>query len=70
MLGKTTPYSSPAPRLTYRRVEIDEDGAGNVFAAGGLGEEGLVGAILANLVGEVRVVASLGGQTVLEQVPM
>lgn len=53
---------------THRRVQIDEDGAGNVFAAAGLGEEGLEGTSVANVTGiGVRTTVSL--EAMLEQVP-
>jgi hypothetical protein len=59
----------PRPRsFTHGGVQVDEDGAWHVFAAAGLGEEGLEGA----RVGEVRrigVGATICQETVLEQVP-
>lgn len=57
-------------RLTYRRVEVNEDGAGNIFTAADLGEEGLVGTTRADFVGDTGVVTAVGLETVLEQVPI
>lgn len=54
--------------ITYRRVEVHKNRAGNIFAAAGLGEEGVVGATGANLVGDLGVVTTVGLETVLEQV--
>ena len=36
---------------TYGRVQVDEDGAGNVFATARLGEEGLKRAALVEILG-------------------
>lgn len=54
---------------THRRVKIDENRAGDVFAAAGLSEEGLVRATLADLVDSLLVNSTVGLQAVLEQVP-
>lgn len=54
---------------THRGVEIDEDRAGHIFAAGSLGEESLVGAGLAN-VGGIGVDTTVCLEAVLQQVPM
>lgn len=54
---------------SYRRVKISKDGAGNVFAAAGLGIKGIVGAAGANLVGAALVEVTLGGEAVLKLVP-
>lgn len=54
---------------TYRRVEVHKNRAGNVFAAAGLGEEGIVGATGTDLVGDVGIVATVGLEAMLEQVP-
>jgi hypothetical protein len=52
---------------TYRRVQIDEDGAWDIFAVAGLGEEGLEGARLAN-VGGLWVGTAICLQAMLEEV--
>ena len=52
---------------TYRGVQVNEDGAGDVFAAAGLGEEGLVRTILAKFL-RVGVGATIRQQAVLEEV--
>lgn len=49
------------------RVEIDKDGSGHVFAAAGLGEEGLVGAWVADIL-DVGVRATVGAKAMLEEV--
>ena len=54
---------------THRRVKIDENRAGDVFAAAGLSEEGLVRATLADLVDSLLVNSTVGLEAVLEQVP-
>jgi hypothetical protein len=61
---------NPANRVsaTYRRVQVDEDGSGNVFATAGLGEEGLKRATLVEVLG-LGVGAAIGQQAVLEKVP-
>lgn len=56
------------PWHTHRGVEIDEDGAGDIFAAAGLGEESLEGALLANVFG-IRVGTTISLEAVLEQIP-
>lgn len=48
-------------------VEVDEDGARHVFAAAGLGEEGLVGARVADIL-DVGVGTAIGTKAVLEKV--
>jgi hypothetical protein len=53
---------------TYRWVQINEDGTGNVFAAGGFGEESIVGTICGLGVGEFLLEMSIGGEAVLEEV--
>jgi hypothetical protein len=52
----------------YRGVQIDKDGAGNVFAAARLGEEGLEGAALGEVC-RIRIGATVSQKAVLEQVP-
>jgi hypothetical protein len=51
-----------------RRVQVDEEGTGNVFATAGLGEEGFVGAAIEDILG-VRIRATIRPETVLEKVP-
>lgn len=53
---------------TYRWVQVDKDGAGDVFAAARLGEEGLERASLRDLL-RIRVGAAIRLEAVLEQVP-
>jgi hypothetical protein len=57
-----------ARSATYRWVQVDEDGAGDVFAAARLGEEGLEGATLREVCC-IRVGATVSQKAVLEQVP-
>lgn len=59
---------SSSDLVNWRRVQVDEDGTGHVFAAAGLGEEGLVGATLAELL-RIGVGTAIGQQAVLEEVP-
>jgi hypothetical protein len=54
--------------VDWRRVQVDEDGTGDVFAAASLGEEGLVGTALTKLL-RIGVGTTIGEQTVLEEVP-
>ena len=54
---------------THRRVKIDENRAGNVFAVASLGEEGFVRATLADLVDSLLINSTVGLETVLKQVP-
>lgn len=54
------------PGATYRGVQIDKDGTGNVFSASSLSEEGLVGAAVLSV--RVGVGAAIGQETVLKQV--
>lgn len=54
---------------TYRRVQVDEDGTGDVFAAASLCEEGLVGSALAEFL-RIGVGATIRQETVLEEVPV
>lgn len=54
-------------RYPYRRVQVDEDGARDVFAAAGLGEEGLEGAALGISLA-LRVGATIGLEAVLQEV--
>lgn len=50
-------------------VEVAEDGTRHVFAAGGFAEEGLEGALLADMV-EARVGLAVGAKAVLEEVEL
>lgn len=52
---------------TYRWVQIDEDGARNIFAVAGLCEESIVGTGLTDVRG-VWVQTPIGFQAMLEQV--
>jgi hypothetical protein len=54
--------------VNWGRVQVDEDGTGNVFAAASLGEEGLVRTTLTKLL-RIGVGATIGEQTVLKEVP-
>lgn len=54
---------------THRRVKIDEDGARDVFAVAGFGEEGFERTALANLIGDLWIKTTIGLEAVLEQVP-
>ena len=49
------------------RVKIDEEGARDIFAVAGLGEEGIIRPALAGD-GRVRVLATILGKTVLKEV--
>lgn len=56
------------PDLVDRRgVEVDEDGPGHILAVARLGEEGLEGTSIANVLG-VGIRASVRSETVLEEV--
>lgn len=48
-------------------VEIDKDGSGHVFAAASLGEEGLIGAWVADVL-DVGIRSTIGAKTMLEEV--
>ena len=52
---------------TYRGIQIDKYGTGNVFAAAGLGKEGLIRTILSEILG-LGVGAAVGEEAVLEEV--
>ena len=54
---------------THRGVEVDEDRARHVFAAAGLGEEGLEGARLANVLG-IRIEFTVDLEAMLQEVPV
>jgi hypothetical protein len=54
--------------VNWRWIQVDKDGTRNVFAAASLVEEGLVRAALAKLL-RIGVGATIGEQTVLEEVP-
>ncbi len=51
-----------------RRVQVDEEGTGDVFAAAGLGEERLVRAAIKDIL-RVRIRATIRSETMLEKVP-
>ena len=55
--------------MTYARVEIGEDSAGNIFTAARLGEEGLVDAVGASIAGVVGVNSPIRPEAVLQKVP-
>lgn len=64
---------SPSPTLetleyTYRRVQVDKDGARNVFAAAGLSEESVVRTGIASILSSLCVNCSIGLETVLKEV--
>lgn len=56
--------------MTYRGVKVNKDGAGNIFAAAGLGEKSLVGTATANFIGDIGIVATIGLEAMLKQVPI
>ena len=72
--GQRTNRTVPVPASaasedeeTHRGVEVDEDGARHVFAAAGLGEEGLEGARLANVLG-IRIEFTVDLEAMLQEV--
>jgi hypothetical protein len=52
----------------YGRVEVDENGARNIFAAAGLCEEGLEGATALGLFLELWIRLAVGFQAMLEEI--
>lgn len=52
-----------------RRVQIDEDGTGNVFAAACLGEESLVGTAIDGVL-NIGIGTAIVSETMFEQVPV
>lgn len=52
---------------TYRRVQVNEDGTGHIFAAARLGEEGLIGAFLIAVL-DLWVWLAVGLETVFEEI--
>jgi hypothetical protein len=60
--------STSSDLIDWRRVQVDKDGTGHVFAAAGFGEEGLVGATFAELL-RIGVGTTIWQQAVLEEVP-
>lgn len=52
----------------YRGVQVDKDGTGHVFAATGLGEEGLEGTALGEVC-RIGVGTAVGKEAMLQQVP-
>ena len=51
-----------------RRVQVDEERAGHVFTTARLGEEGLIGAAVKDIL-RVRVGTTIKTKTVLEKIP-
>lgn len=60
--------ATSADLVDGRRVQVDEDGAGHVLAAAGLGEEGLIRATLDGFL-DIGVGTTIGAEAVLEEVP-
>jgi len=63
-----TVFSGP-DLVNGRRVKIEEDGSGNIFATASFGKEGVVGASLRNVLG-VGVGPAVGPKAVLEEIAM
>lgn len=63
------PCSPCIDRTTYRRIEIDEEGPGDVFAVAGLGKEGFERTPLVEAVRGSRVHATVGFQSMFKKVP-
>ena len=59
--------AASADLVNGRRVEIDEERARNMLATAGLGEKGLVGARVTNVLG-VRVGTTIGTEAMLKKV--
>lgn len=55
--------------VTYRGVQVHEDGAGNIFAVAGLGEEGLERATLVDFFRSLGIKVAVGLETVFEEIP-
>lgn len=55
-------------QATYRRVQVDKDGARNIFAAAGLSEESIVGTGIASILGSLCINCSIGLETVLKEI--
>lgn len=53
---------------TYRGVQVDEDGARNIFAATCLGEESIVRTGIASILGSFCVNCSIVLETVLKEI--
>lgn len=51
-----------------RRVQVDEEGTGDVFAATGLGEKGFVGTAIEDIL-RIGIRATIQSETVLKKVP-
>lgn len=62
------PVVASADLINGRGVEVNEDGAGDMFAVAGLGEEGLERAALDDILG-IGVGATVHAEAMLEQVP-
>lgn len=73
-MGLTCQLSNPSYRswkndgYTYRRVQVDEDGARNIFAAAGLGEESVVGTSITSIFSSLCVDGSIGLKAMLEEI--
>ena len=63
------PVVASADLVNGGGVEVDEDGAGDVFAVAGLGEESLVRAALDDVLG-IGVGAAVHTEAVLEEIPV
>ena len=67
-LGLLAPGLCVAESATYRGVQVDEDGARNVFAVASLREEGLARASLVERL-RIGVRATISLEAVLKEVP-
>jgi uncharacterized protein YaiI (UPF0178 family) len=55
--------------LLYRRVQINEDRAGDIFAVARLGKEGLERTTLIDFLALLRIQTTIRAQTVLKEIP-
>jgi hypothetical protein len=55
--------------LLYRRVQINEDRAGDIFAVARLGKEGLKRTTLVDFLALLGIQATIRAQTVLKEIP-
>jgi hypothetical protein len=53
----------------YRRVQINEDGAGHIFAIARLGKEGFERATLVDFLALLGIQTAIRAQTVLKEIP-